>query len=119
MAYTQPILNGTFLPNPAEYREQRAFRGSKAEMADGSMAFDVVNGTAKRIYTLTWTAISDANKAIVETAYDGLKTSSTTFTPPSGAAATTVTRTDREIEFTALRTASGLRWNVSIELREV
>ncbi len=90
-----------------------------AEMADGSVVFDVVDADIKKVYTLTWKTITDANKAIVEAAYDAMKTASAAFTPPTGASETTVTRTDREIAFDVLKTAFGLRWNVSMELREV
>ena len=119
MAYTQPILGGASLPNPAEYKEQRAFRGAMTEMADGSVVFDVVDADTKKLYTLTWKTISNANKVLVEAVYDALKIASAAFTPPTGAAETNVTRTDKEIEFTVLNTAAGLRWNVSMELREV
>ena len=119
MAYTTPILNGTTLPNPEQYREQRAFRGAMAEMADGSVAFDVVNLAAKRLYTLTWRNLTDAQKAIVETTFDALRGAAVDFTPPTGDAATSVTRTEAELTFDVQLSAAGLRWNVSMELREV
>ena len=119
MAYTQPILGGTTLPHPSEYKEARLFRGAMVEMADGSAAFDVVNTNAKKLYTLTWKAVTDTNKGTIETAFDAMKTASVAFTPPSGAGATTVTRTDKDLAFDVIRAAPGLRWNVTMELREV
>lgn len=119
MAYTQPILNGTNLPAPSEYKEQRQFRGAMAQMADGSVAFDLVNTAAKRVFTLTWKLLSDANKVVIESVYDAMMMVAVDFTSPSGAAATVVTRTENEIAFDVVNVAAGLRWNVSMELREV
>mgnify|MGYP007112975500 FL=1 len=119
MAYTQPVLGSTTLPHPSDYSERRAFRGAMAEMADGLVYFAVVNTNVKRQYTLTWKVVSDASKVLIETAYDALKVTSLSFTPPTGASAATVTRTDKEIEFTVVKAAAGLRWNAVMELREV
>ena len=118
MAYTQPVLDGTALPPISDYDEQREFRGGMAEMADGSVAFDVVSTTPKKLYTLTWKLIVDADKVVIEAAYDAMMTATVTFTPPNGALATNVKRTKQQIKFVVLKTATGLRWNVSMELRE-
>lgn len=119
MAYTQPVIGIYTLPHPSEYREQRQFRGAMAEMANGAVAFDVVNTNPKRVYTLTWRAISDADRATLQNAYDSLKTADASFTPPTGDGAVTVTRTPRELVFDGIKAAGGLRWQVTLELREV
>lgn len=120
MAYVQPILGAYTLPHPSEYSEKQAYRGAVAEMADGSVQFDVVNDSIKKLYTLTWVLLTDAQKSTLETAFAALKLSPAFFTPPSGAAMTSVTRVGPlDAVFSATNTAEGMRWNCSIELREV
>ena len=118
MAYNTPILNSVTLPNPTDYREQRAFRGGMASMADGTVAFDVVNLAAKKLYTLGWKELTSEDKAIIESTYDAMMTATVDFTPIEGSA-TSVTRTENEPSFDVVNTALGLRWNVNLELREV
>ena len=118
MAYTQPVLGSSTLPHPSEYKEAREFRGAMATMADGSAAFEVVNTNVKRTYTLTWRAISDTDRSTIRTAWDALKTASVSFTPPTGDGAVTVTRTETGPTFEVVKAAAGLRWNVTMELRE-
>ncbi len=119
MAYTTPVLGATTLPNPSDFEKKRAFRGSMTEMADGSVAFDVVSTNVKHAYTLKWAQLDDTDKGKIETAYDAMKTASVSFTPPDGSSAATVTRTETEPTFVMVTTALGLRWNVTLELREV
>ena len=119
MAYTQPVLGSSTLPHPSEYKETPEWRGAMATMADGSAAFDVVNTNAKKTYTLTWRAISDADRGTIQTAWDALKTASVSFTPPTGDGAVTVTRTETGPTFEVVKAASGLRWNATLELRQV
>lgn len=120
MAYAQPILGAYTLPHPSGYSEKHGFRGAVAEMSDGSMNFDVVTDSIKKVYTLTWVLLTDAQKATLESAFAALKLSPAFFTPPSGAAITSVTRIGPlDAVFTAANSAEGLRWNCSIELREV
>ena len=120
MAYVQPILGAYTLPHPTGYSEKHGFRGAVAEMADGSVQFDVVNDSIKKVYSLTWVLLTDAQKSTLESAFGALKLSSAFFTPPSGASMTSVTRVGPlDGVFTAASTAEGMRWNCSIELREV
>lgn len=119
MSYTQPTLGTVTLPHPSEFRCARSFRGAPAEMADGTVAFDVVASAAKRTWVLSWAAISDTDKGTLETLYDALKTASATFQPPEGGSTATVTRTNREPVFEAVKAKIGLRWNVELEFREV
>ena len=119
MSYTTPTLGTVTLPRPAGYTEQRSFRGAMSEMANGTVAFDLVQSTAKRLYTLSWTNVSDADKTTIETAFDLLGTATQSFVAPTGGS-TTVTRTDGGLEFAFAGAASGeLRWSVAMELREI
>lgn len=119
MAYTQPILGSYTLPHISGYEETRGFRGAMVEMADSTIHFDNVVSTPKRTYVLSWTMISDTDKATIENAYDALATVTKSFTPPTGAVTTTVTRTKTELKFVPLKATEGLLWSTSMELREV
>ncbi len=87
------------------------------EMASGTVAFDLVQSGAKRLFELEWTSVSDTDKTALETAYDSLGTATAAFVMPTGGGTATVTRTDREIQFT-FTAAADMRWNATMELRE-
>lgn len=112
-------LNGQTLPEVAGYREKRAFRGAVVEMADGTAAFDLVQPDAKRIFELEWRTLTGAEKGTVETVLAGMQAGAVKFSPPTGEAELDVTRTATGVDFTAVATASGLRWAATLELREV
>ena len=119
MAYTQPILGSYTLPNISGYEETRGFRGAMVEMADSTVHFDNVNSGPKRTFILSWIMLTDTEKGTIENAYDALATVSKSFTPPTGATATSVTRTKTELKFVPLKSSEGLLWSTSMELREV
>jgi hypothetical protein len=115
-----PTLNNITLPPLTDYKEQHTWRGAMTEMADGSVAFDLVASLPKRTFTLTWRTLTQTQKQTLEAALLDLRTDPAPFTPPTpGAAQTTVTRTAADNEFVALATAAGLRWSLTLELREV
>ena len=121
MAYAQPVLGIYTLPHISGYEEGREFRGAMVEMADSTVHFDNVNTGSKRTFLLSWTLLTDAQKATIESAYNSLATNSATFTIPSGSspATTTVTRTRTGLKFIPVRAVDGLLWSTSMELREV
>lgn len=115
---TTPILGGTTLPEPNEYEEVEEYRGAGRLMASGAVVYDLLSATAKHVYTLTWDALTGAEKATVKTAFATVKTSSAAFTTLEGASVT-VTRDPGEddITFTAVPAANGTRWKASMKLR--
>lgn len=117
MAYTQPAIGSITLPHVSGCSQEKEHRGAMVEMADGSVAFDVV-ATDKSTWTLQWQALTDSDKAIVESVWTALVTASASMTTPEGGTIT-VTRSDRAPRFKPQRAASGLRWDVELEFREV
>lgn len=118
---TQPVLGAVTLPWPSEYSEPYGYRGASVEMANGTLAFDLVNPNSKRNFSLTWTHLTDAQRATVHTAFDTTKTASVTFVAPTGSSYT-VTRAANQNELKwSLREAAGgvFRWSTSMKLREV
>lgn len=117
---TQPVLGTTNLPHPSTFRERVSYRGAFSEMADGSVAADLVNANAKRTFVIGWKMLNDTDKGTVATAFAAVKSSTATFTSPTGTSYT-VTRDPQQsdIEFEATHTPGGFRWAVTMTLREV
>lgn len=117
---TAPTLGGTTLPYPSGYRERVGYRGAFSEMADGTVAVDLVNVNAKREFTVTWRAITAANKTTIETAFATVKNASATFLAPTNTSYTVTRHPDQaEIEFEAIKqNSTTLRFNVEMRLRE-
>ena len=91
MAITTPVLAGYSLPQPAErdgYSPGRTYRGGSMRLADGSLVYDLVNDTYKRTFELSWRNISEANRAIVDNAFNAIRKASAAFTAPDGQTAT-------------------------------
>lgn len=120
MAYTQVVLGAYSLPALSDYEETREFRGAMVEMADGTVQFDVVTTSAKRLFVLYWTLLTDAQKATLESAYDALKTATATLVLPTGVTPSpTVSRTKKELVFKPVMSGGNFLWSTSMELREV
>jgi hypothetical protein len=121
MAVTQPVLESQTLAYPTEYTEQRLYRGTATEMADGSERIDLVNANAKHEFTMSWVGLTAAQKATITTAFDTLKSSysANNFTSPNGTTYT-VTR-GSELSWTTFISVADLRYNTSspLILREV
>ena len=121
---TQPILQSVTLPWPdsnAGYIEDYGMGAVSIEMANGNYSFQILHG-AKRSFALKWTAISDGDWAYVRAAYDALLSTggANNFTAPTGSLYTVTPDTNNPaLEATAINTPGGLRWNVSMRLREV
>ena len=68
-------------------------------MADGTLVTDLVNANAKRVFTLSWTALTDAQRATLETAYAAIKDTSATYVDISGTSYTvTLDEAQNELE---------------------
>jgi hypothetical protein len=123
MAPTQPVLAGTTLPHPkAEdgFSERVVFRGVSVEMASGAQSTDLVVSGAKRLFTLSWQAITATEKGNIITAFTAIKEGSGSFTSPDSTVYTVTRDGDAEIEFEYVLTAGGVfRYNASLRLREV
>lgn len=118
---TQPVLGGTTMAHPSTYEESYGYRGAAVEMANGSIAWDLVTTTAKRVFTLGWKNISTTARNTIHTAFDTVKTATQTFTAPTGSSYT-VTRApgQDELEWSAVADGQGnLRWSTTMQLREV
>lgn len=116
---SEAVLNGQGLPSLTGYREKRAYRGAMIEMADGTAAFDLVQPNSKRVFELNWQTLTSAEKGAIETLFAAMQAGSVTFSPPTGEGELDVTRTATGLDFVAVATATGLRWAVTMELREV
>lgn len=117
---TTPTLGGTSLPSPSGYNERVGYRGAPSEMADGTLAWDLVNTNAKREFTVIWRAITAANKTTIETAFATVKSASATFLSPTNVSYTVTRHPEQaEIEFEAVKqNSTTLRFNVEMRLRE-
>ena len=117
---TAPTLGGTTLPDPSGYRERVGYRGAPSEMADGTLAWDLVNVNAKREFTITWKALTAANKTTLETAFATVKSASATFLAPTNVSYTVTRHPEQgDIEFEAIKqNSTTLRYNVTLQLRE-
>lgn len=117
---TAPTLGGTTLPYPSGYRERVGYRGAFSEMADGTVAVDLVNTNAKREFTVVFKGLSGTDKGTVETAFATVKSASATFLSPTNVSYTVTRHPDQpEIEWEALKVNSTtLRFNVELRLRE-
>ena len=122
---TQPILQGSTLPWPAAddgYNESYGQRAIHIETANGNYTFQRVTTTAKREFTLNWSAIADADYTTIKTAYDALLSTggSNNFTAPTGSTYTvTPAGGNPPLDARYINTPGGARWAVSMRLREV
>ena len=116
------------MPDPTQYSERVENWGAYREMADGTVVTDLVNANAKRMFTLQWRYITNAQKANILTAWATIDDSSATFRPPTYDVLSTdytVTRDPSnpvlELEAVSVPNGAGasvLRWNVTMNLRQ-
>lgn len=120
---TTPVLAGYTLPQVAAnrgYNYSVEYWGGMTQMADGSMAIDLVNDSAKRKFELTWKNITTAQKATVESAFNAIRKASASFTGPDGQTAT-VTRSAAQAVLkwdTELKGDGTILWSGSLTLVE-
>lgn len=128
MAVTQPTLGGSSLPWPQHdggYQVRYEYRGGGAKMINGNLNFDLVATGSKRVITLTWVHLTEAERDTVMTRLSSLGTSSATLKTPEWASVADdiiVTLDDNMTlpTWTAVLVAgASLRYSGSVTLREV
>jgi hypothetical protein len=123
MAITAPVLAGSTLAHVASYKETPILRGAPAEMADGSVRFELVQSGAKRDFVLSYDMLTTAQKATLITAWTALATSysASNFTSIDGTTYTVTRHPDqKELAFDAVSAAGPtLYWKAELKLREV
>lgn len=117
---TQPTLGGVGLPYPSSYSERVSYRGGSSEMADGTVAFDLVSTSQKREFTLGWKGLTDAQRGAVLGGYAAVQSASATFLSPANTSYTVTRHPEQgELEFEAVKqNSTTLRWSVTMRLRE-
>ena len=122
MALTTPTLGGSTLTVPSGYTVTLSYRGGRQLMADGTLVTDLVNANAKRVFNLSWLALTDAQRSTLETAYATVKDTSATYVDISGTSYTvTLDEGGDELEFEAHHAGNGaaVRWSTALVLRQV
>jgi hypothetical protein len=122
VATQAPVVESNTLASCSAYDEIDTFRGASAEMADGSVRFELVASGVKREFTLSWEMLTAAQLATVRAAWAALATSynSNNFTSVLGVTFTVTRHPDqKELKFTAVLAAGGLRYKTEMRLREV
>lgn len=120
---TQPVLYSLTLAHPSEFEITQELAGSARQVADGTMAIDIVDpysqGVYRKIFKLSWGAISSGNADTIESAYWGMvSVGYTAFTAPDGTTHTVEPVDKPKLERKAVKMTGGtLRYNVMIELR--
>jgi len=115
----------TALPDlqyPEGYEEITTYRAVDTELADGTVATDMISTSAKRRFVLRWRALTDTEKGDIEAAFAAIKDGTArTFEPPFSSTTYEVTRDLQfyEVPFRSTLTANGLRWSAEMRLREV
>lgn len=126
MPVTSASLGGVALPPVSArdgYREWFEYRGSDTEMVSGAIGTDLVSTSQKLRIELYWIGLSESavtGASGVLAAWATVKNSSASFTSPRGGSHT-VTRDigALDVEVNWYSSASGLRADVRMKLREV
>ena len=113
-------LGGQTLPEPYTYVVTRDYRGGMMLTASGALVEDVLSGTAKHTWTIGFRDVTSAQRSAMETAFAAIVGASATFVDYEGNSKT-VTRSDsqRALIWEYSRTAGGIRYATTLELREV
>lgn len=108
------------VPTPTDYNIDHGFRGASFVMADGSLKTDVVNASAKKIFAISWQAVSSSNLSNIITGYNALVTASGTW-QDHHSTSYTVTVDDGlpPLKYKERYSALGAVYDVSLSLREV
>jgi hypothetical protein len=121
-------LTGTItthlLPNPAAkdgYSEELQYLGGSRRMANGAVAIDLVQSSAKRKVSITWALLTAGEKTTVTAAFAALKTDACEFRDPDGNVFNVTRDPDNpDVKFDAVVAAGGaLRWRCTMQLVEV
>lgn len=113
-------LGGQTLPDPHTYIVQRDYRGGIVITASGALVEDVISGTAKHQWTMSFRNCTSSQRSAVETAFAAIVGQSATFVDMEGNSKT-VTRSEAQSALTweYSRIAGSLRYATTLVLREV
>jgi hypothetical protein len=118
MALVAPTLNGVTLPHVSRFDYVRLKRGGRLTLASGKVATSLITGS-KHVFTLSWLALTEANMTTIEGAVDAAEGADVTFRSPRDLTYTVRAAADSDgLQVQAVRAAGGLRFNVTIVLRE-
>ena len=81
-----PQINDVDIPYPSAQQPPeltQAYRGAGKEMADGTVVFQWINASLKRVWRLSWKAISGSDLSALQTAYGTVAGQNSTKWEPS------------------------------------
>ncbi len=107
-------LGGTTLPDPVSQQRERASRGDRHELADGSVAYDHI--AYKYVWIVSWRLLSAANRNTIKGRYE--QTTTQTFDDWDGVTGTVNTLLHPYQE-EPHKMADGTRYDVTLTLEEV
>lgn len=119
-----PILDSNTMA-PVYYQKgfsyTAEYRGAFIQLASGSYVTDLVDGTVKRTFTLTWKNITSTQKTTIETAWASVKMVSKAFTAPDSQTATVIRDpSQKQLKWDSELTGTGdLLWSTTMVLIEV
>lgn len=112
-------LAGQTLPDPNRYTIKFGYRGGATQMADGTAAFDLVDSTAKREFTIGYVLLTSTQRTALETAWASAKTATVTLVDYDSTSYTVTRDTSTpDLQFDAVPTPGGVRWAVTVNLIE-
>lgn len=112
-------LGSVAMAAPADYRVTVVYRGATVEMADGTEVTDLVNASAKRLWTLDWANVTASQRSQIETAYGEAVAGAVTFRDENDSAHTVQVSGLEPMRWTVMYSPSGYRFSSQMTLREV
>ena len=120
MAATQPILAGTTLAYPSAFSEEVSFLGTTSQTASEIQKVKLVATSAKRLFTLNWTMLTNAERNTIVSAFTVIKQTIGLFLAVDGNEYIVARLDDNDIKFEYMQTAGGtFRYNGDLKLQEV
>jgi hypothetical protein len=116
---TSITLDETDLPQVSEFSVGVAYIGGAAQLADGGLRRDLMDASAKRRFSLAWTALSASELGDVLDGFDGAVAGDVDFDAPDGGEYTVNAGTTPSLRYEAYVVAGGnLLYRCSMELWE-
>lgn len=116
---TTPVLGGTTLPMPTDQDYTRLYRGGTQQMADGSIVKDLVDTTARHKFSLKWKLKTNTELGTIQTAWDGIKNTTATYTSIRNTNHTVTQPDGAELKVTPRVVAGGdIKFDIEMELVE-
>lgn len=116
---TQPSLGGNSLPMPDSQTYEILYRGGTQEMADGSIVHDLVDGTGRYLFHLTWLLLNATELSTLKTAFASIKNATATYVSIENSSHTVTRVNDGRMNVTPRVTAQGeIAFDVSFDLIE-